>query len=153
MSDYVDQQIQDHLILGPVARHGLINQFLIASVGALILTKVWGTHWTPGALLDVLVVASIFIYSLKSIFRIPAERKLRWAWVMTKILGGCLAGIFLLIALADGNNDRPAWPYAMLGLIWLPGLEFLLGLAQKQKYLTVLRVIGTLIVVHKAHWL
>jgi hypothetical protein len=67
-------------------------------------------------------------------------------WCLIKILGGIVAFIMLIAGGLVGffRNQPDAIHLSLLAIIWLPFLEFIPKLTEKQKYITTARIILTL---------
>ena len=71
-------------------------------------------------------------------------------WLITKLVMGFVAlglvGIAAPVSALTGKAD--AWPNLLLGLIWLPGIEFIPRITPNQKIVTVIRCILSIPVIY-----
>ena len=85
-----------------------------------------------------------------SLLGINDYRKAALYWLITKLVMGFvalgLAGLAAPVSALTGRAD--AWPNLLLGLIWLPGIEFIPRVVPNQKIITVLRCILSLPVIY-----
>ena len=63
-------------------------------------------------------------------------------WIATKLILAvvCINVIPLCLGLWLANQNLAARPFFFLGLLWLPGLEFIPRLTPQQRYLTLARL-------------
>lgn len=133
------EHVRTHLILGPLARHVKASTLVIVAASAYFLY-------------DLVISESVFQFFRKDFFnalwwaflafflrRMTRQRRAIILWWSIKITGGIAAFIVMTAgSLSSRQFDPPgALPLFLLGLIWLPGLEFISRLTPHQKYLTL----------------
>lgn len=146
--DYVTRQVQGHLILGPFIRHGWSMRPLYAVV--ILIAAIFTVRYRLGAIS--LLYLTLMAISLFKVGQKPSSIQARHVWLGLKWGGGFLAMICIAIApfIFASKGDPAWWMWIVLGLVIVPGPEFLRGLGPYQKYISAVRIVlivfvGTLI--------
>jgi len=138
------QQVETHLVFGPLARH-LPVAYLAIVFG--VITLIWSlTRAVPvgqriGEVLEIIIVQIILLPAV--LLNMTRRQQALVAWLGTKLGLGFAAFMMLMIGgfggLAQGHRD--AVPDLFLGVIWIPGVEFIPKIAPHQKYVTIARLL------------
>jgi hypothetical protein len=139
------RQVETHLVFGPLSRH-LPFAYLILVSG--IITLVWTLFHRSAPLgQHVSDITGILIFQIVLLplvlFRMTRRQQAIVGWGSIKFGLGFAAFMMMTIGgfggLAQGHRD--ALPDLFLGLIWIPGVEFIPKIAPHQKYVTIARVL------------
>jgi hypothetical protein len=92
------------------------------------------------------------------LLKFPKYQQAAIGWIVTKFTLGLIAFLFMtvasLLSVVKGQSD--ALPNFLVGFIWLPGFEFIPSVTQRQKYLTLARILLGIPVVYlgvqSGHW-
>lgn len=137
------RHVESHMVFGPLSRH--FGFGYVALVGA-ILSFVGGffaTHLPPaqyfGSLLDKLVFLAL---PLMILTWTPRQQAIV-GWIAFKITLGL--GAFFMATVGAGESFKlgksDAWPLLLLGLLWIPGIEFIPKITPHQRYVTLARIV------------
>jgi hypothetical protein len=151
--------VENHLVFGPISKYFDVGWMLIplGMVGLVcallfppkfILAKIMSWYLPVMS-----VVAGIFVLHKPNRYEHAF-----YGWIGTKGGMGICALMFIVVgapvSALRGKSD--ALPNLLLGLIWLPWLEFLPTLERKQKLITICRLIASVPVVYMGcqsrHW-
>jgi hypothetical protein len=140
------KQVETHLIFGPLSRHVPIAYLIVAGG---IVHLIWLVlHRSPvptGQHIGDIVNAVVFeIVLVPYVFsQVTRRQQALIAWLGVKVGFGFAAFMILMIGgfggLAQGHRD--ALPALILGLIWIPGVEFIPKIVPHQKYVTIARLL------------
>ncbi len=139
-SSWLKRQVETHLLFGFFARRMSLYPFLIALAVAII----------P---FDLLLTGSLHLNSLSIAFsfgfaafysrKLSRYRLAAICWAVFKSIQAFIALMLMTVAtfasLAAGRSD--ALPNFLLGLIWIPSLEFVPRFTPKQQYITLVRLV------------
>ena len=141
------RQVETHLIFGPLSRRFPLASLALAG-GIVSLVRVFlpGEEPLGRDILDTIGNLSLPLggflcwYFLR---RLSLIQQAIAGWVAVKSTGGLIC--FLLMTSAVPmyffQGDPNAWPVLFLGLIWMPGLEFIPRLTPRQRYITLMRIV------------
>jgi len=139
------QQVETHLVFGPLSRHVPIA-YLALLVGIVKLAADFSDRHVPqgqrigGAVWDVLFWIVFLPFGLS---RLTRRQQAIIVWGTVKFVFGFAAFMMVAIGglggLAEGHSD--ALPNLFLGLIWIPGFEFIPKITPHQKYVTIARLL------------
>jgi len=157
--DLVTQAVQSHLFFGPMARGaigGLSLWVIVVVLSYAFVTLVMTSGSIASRLFDATLMPGMVIASLRlsKIQTKPLVLQARIGWWITKVVGG-LAALFggLLIGMIESLHraaDASFW--WILGLLWVPGIEFIPSLVPRQRCITFARILGTgVCIFYKCH--
>jgi hypothetical protein len=141
------QQVETHLIFGPFSRH-LPFGYVILAGG--IISLVWTLFYRRvplGQQIGEIIGIVIVIVWLPLVFlRMTRRQQAIAGWAGVKFGLGFAAFMMMAIGGFGGfaQGHRDALPDLFLGLIWIPGVEFIPEIAPHQKYVTVARLLFSL---------
>lgn len=148
-STWLRNQVENHLILGPLSKGGIALWGVVLGVAIVIELLLKGLPNLSGAnfsqLFNIFYTA-IIIYIL---YKMPSYHRAATLWLVTKftlfiitlamLIAGGLVGFF------SGKPD--AIHITILALIWIPGIEFFEKFSQKQKLITVIKILVSIPIV------
>ncbi|HWL52002.1 MAG TPA: hypothetical protein VNQ90_06180 [Chthoniobacteraceae bacterium] len=144
------EQVQGHLILGPIARHVKVSTLaIIVIVSSMVIDWATSQASLPRFALDQL-------FSLLFLGAVLHSHKVQTRQQQAIILWGAIKGTagfacFVLITAGtmtqwfDEGNPLGALLCLILGLTWMPGPEFIPRLVPHQKAITAGRIVITLL--------
>ncbi len=144
---WLRQQVETHIFFGLVVRKlNLAWVFLAVGILAFLLA----VAATKLPLLDnlashvqILLVAAA---AAVSIFKTPREQQATVGWIAVKGALGVTALLLMtvgaFISHVKGQSDE--LPNVLLGLVWVPWLEFVPTVTPHQKFVTLARVVLTI---------
>jgi len=137
--------VESHLIFGPLSRHFPVA-YLALLFGVLKLANDFFNtapiaQRVGGAIEDFFLWVGLLPLILS---RMTRGQQAIIAWGVTKFTLGFIA--FLMMTVGAGisyqhGQPRDAIVFFLLGLIWLPSLEFIPRLTPHQKYITLARLV------------
>jgi len=140
---WLRKNIEGHLIFGPFVKRFPFGWVLLSF---FILYFIWGFVATDSALflrlvsnLDKLFFIIVAIYLLKQ----PKYVQAAVGWCTAKLAGGLIAFVVLVAGgLVGFFREQPdAIHITLLAVIWLPGIEFVPSFTEKQKIITIGRIL------------
>jgi len=155
------QQVETHLVFGFFSKY-LGLGWLIIAVGALILLSGFLNIKAGGfKLVDSLQTGIIMLFcGIYSVKKMTRYHQALIGWISIKTALGIAAFVCMtvgsIVSLANKQSDALA--NFLLGLIWLPGIEFIPRIAPFQKWVTVSRLLLSIPVVYMGihsgcwHW-
>ncbi len=141
-SSLLQRHMATHLIFGPLSRGGvprwIFPLLVLLAPAAWPLLSGQGPFKLLGALLSALVFVLVGAKAVKN----WTQEQLLLLFAAMKVTLGLSALLMAFLAgpvhLLTGQPD--AWPVWGLGLVWLPGLEYVQRLTVHQKYITLSRI-------------
>jgi hypothetical protein len=136
------RQVESHLIFGPMSRY--VPFAWVALVGALlcVVAGFFATGLPVGKYIGSIYDKLIFLALPLLLFRMTYRQQAIVGWIAVKLAMGIaaimLATIGAGISFQRGQAD--AWPNLFLGLIWIPGVEFIPKVTPHQRYVTLARI-------------
>ena len=138
------QQVETHLIFGPFSRY-LPFGYVVLAGG--IINLVWTLFYRSvplGQQIGEIIGSVIFVVLLSRVLlRLTRRQQAIAGWAGVKFGLGFAAFMMMMIGgfggLAQGHRD--ALPDLFLGLIWIPGVEFVPMIVPHQKYVTIARLL------------
>jgi hypothetical protein len=136
------RQVESHLIFGPVSRY--VPFAYVALVGAILslVAGFFATGMPLGQYLGSIFDKLIFLVVPLLLLRMTYRQQAIVGWIAVKFALGIaalmLATIGAGVSFQRGQAD--AWPDLFLGLIWIPGVEFIPKVTPYQRYLTLARI-------------
>ena len=136
------RQVESHLVFGPISRHvpcayiALVGAIISLVVGFFAVNQPIGQY--IGAIFDKLVFLVVPLLMLRMTYRQQAIL----GWIAVKFALGIAAFMFATIGagVSFQRGQADAWPNLFLGLIWIPGVEFIPKVTPHQRYVTLARI-------------
>ena len=140
---WLKKQIETHLVFGLCSRKVPLGLLFIAICVMYIFHDVFTSKesfvkqlWNDSEYL-VFIIGGIYM------LKIPKYHQAALGWWTTKgsLVLICMAGIvnYGLVGFFRGSPD--AMHVTLMAVIWFPSLEFIPSLTEKQKYLTIARIV------------
>jgi len=150
-SPYIRRHVEAHLVFGPLSRGAPVAAIAASTIAAgfVVGYAYWSGEGFFAYLWEVLEpLAGMLV--LASFLRLKRPEHVAATWLGTKILFGSVALglVFLGAPLSFLQGRADAWPNLLLGLVWLPGVEFIPSVLPRQKYVTAARILLTLPCLH-----
>jgi len=137
------RHVESHLVFGPLARHFPLAYVAFAIAFLSLLAGVFATGKPTGMYIGSIVDKPIFLLVPFLIFRMTYRQQAIIGWIAVKITLGMVA--FMLVTIGAGVSFREgkadALPNLFLGLIWIPGIEFIPKVTPHQRYVTLARIV------------
>lgn len=156
-NDWLRHQVETHLVFSVFAKYipfGIVLLFIVVAnvverlinSDSILLFVIWDNIF--------LFIPALFVLFL------PKLQQATFGWIVTKILIGMLALLIMTVGAGSswsaGRND--VIPNLLLGIIWIPWLEFLPRVTSKQRYVTLARILLSIPVIYMGiqsgdwHW-
>ena len=140
---FLVRQVESHLIFGPVSRYvpfayvALVGGIISLVAGFLATGRPLGEY--IGSIFDKL----IFLFAPLILLRMTCRQQAIIGWIAVKSALGIAALIMATIGagVSFQRGQADAWPILFLGLIWIPGVEFIPRVTPHQRYVTIARVL------------
>jgi hypothetical protein len=137
------QQVESHLVFGPISRHFPLAYVAWAVVIIRVITALCATgrSWLEYLLTVAESCLWLLLPYLLSKMSLRQQAIVGWAGVK----GGLGFAAFMMATVGAGvafqRGQSDAWPLLCLGVIWIPWIEFLPKVAPHQKYVTIARLV------------
>lgn len=136
------RQVETHLIFGPLSRHFPVA-YLALGIGVVsLIAGFFGTSQPIGQYLGSILDKLIFLAVPLLLIRLTYRQQAIVGWIAVKFAFGFAA--FIMTTVGAGTSfqrgQADAWPLLFLGLIWIPGIEFIPKVTPHQRYLTLARI-------------
>lgn len=136
-------QVETHLIFGPISRYVSFGYVAIFAGIVAVAAGFFAQHKPAieyvGDTFDALLFLTVPILVLLWTRRQQAIL----GWIAAKAAVGVAA--FMMATIGAGmsfmRGDADAWAFAFLGLIWIPGVEFIPKVTPNQRYVTITRIV------------
>ncbi len=142
---FLIRHVEGHLIFGPMSRYLPFGIVLLVAAVAQLVMDLLDSHTSLGGQIGTLIGDLFFLAAGIFFLFMTRRRQAIFGWLITKITIGfaafMLATIGPLVGFTEGKSGT--WPILLLGLIWLPGIEFIPRLTPKQKLITIARLVLT----------
>jgi hypothetical protein len=136
------RQVESHLMFGPLSRH-FPCAFLALAGGILsLIAGFYATHSPLVQYLGSIIDKLVFFAVPWLMFRMTYRQQAIVGWLAVKLAFGVTAIILAASGAAASfrGGQADAWPKLLLGLIWIPGIEFIPKIAPHQRYVTLARM-------------
>jgi hypothetical protein len=145
------QQVETHLVFGFFSKY-LGLGWLIIIAGALILLSGFLNIKAGGfKLVDSLQTGIILLFcGIYSVKKMTRYHQAMGGWISVKIAMSIAAFLCMTVGsvVSLANKQSDALANFFLGLIWLPGIEFIPRIAPFQKWVTVSRLLLSIPVIY-----
>jgi len=136
------RQVESHSIFGPLSRHFPCAYLALAGGILSLIADFFATHLPLVQYLGSIIDKLVFFAVPWLMFRMTYRQQAIVGWLAVKLALG-ITGIILAASGAVASfrgGQADAWPNLFLGLIWIPGVEFIPKIAPHQRYLTLARM-------------
>ncbi len=141
---WLRRHVESHLIFGPISQVFPFGWFFIA-VFALNFLFSMLSNSNAEKIIGV-VQGLFFVFVSPILLKMSNYRQDAVGWCVIKIVGGLVSFIVLIAGGFVGffRNQPDAIHLTLLAIIWFPSVEFIPKLIQKQKYISMGRIILTI---------
>jgi len=161
---WLKEQVNGHIFFGTISRHINFFTLLLYGLATLYIIKIIlnlypHIHYPEiiGLTIDYAIFIPLAYYLGKKLNR---YKQAVLGWIILKIgltlAGGLILTIGTTVSITKHQSD--ALPNFLLGILWLPILEFIPKFVKHQKTISILRIILTIPVVYMGcksgywHW-
>jgi hypothetical protein len=136
------RQVETHLVFGPIARY-LPFAYLLLGGGILsLIAGFFATQKSLGQYIGSILDKVFFLIMPVLFLRMSNRQQAIIGWIAVKCAMGLaafmMATVGACVSFQHGYAD--AWPNLFLGLIWIPGVEFIPKVTPYQRYVTLARI-------------
>lgn len=134
--------VETHLVFGPISRYIPFGYIMLGGAILSLIAGICATHRPIGeyigSLIDKIIYLIVPVLFLRMTMR---QQAIIGLWAVKFALG---MGAFMLATIGAGvsfqHGYADAWPNLFLGLIWIPGIEFIPKITPHQRYVTLARI-------------
>jgi len=139
---WIIRQVETHLVFGPLSRYFPVGYALLAASLGGIVIGFFAVHKPIGQYIGSMADKLLFLVVSLMLLRITCRQQAILAWAATKFALGITAFMLLTAGslMSFVRHQSDAWPNFFLGLIWIPGPEFIASITPHQKYVTIARI-------------
>lgn len=140
---FLIRHVESHLVFGPFSRY--FDFAWIALIGAILslIAGFFAVHMPIGQYIGSLVDKLIFLGVPLLMLTWTRRQQAIVGWFAVKFAFGIAAFMLATIgaAVSFQHGQADAWPNLFLGLIWIPGIEFIPKVTLHQRYVTLARIV------------
>ncbi len=143
-SPWLRRHVETHLIFGPLSRSFPFGWILITLFSINVILRFLSN--SSAEKIGGGIEGLFFVFVSLVFLKMSTYRQAALGLCVIKIVGGLVSFILLIAGGLVGlfRNQPDAIYLTLLALIWFPSLEFIPNLTEKQKYITMARIIATL---------
>jgi hypothetical protein len=136
---WLRRQVETHLFFGFFARRFAFGWIPVMVAGLAMLAAL-AESWP--VLLGRVVTGAVLLALLMPVLRTSRYRQAALGWWVTKASIALVSFLFLLVGGLVGffRGQPDAIHFALLALLWFPGLEFVPSLVPWQRFITLGRI-------------
>ena len=136
------RQVESHLIFGPLSRHVPLAYLALGFAVLSLIAGFFATGKPMGQYVGSILDKLIFLAVPLLLLRITYRQQAIVGWIAVKLTMGIVAFMFATIGagVSFQRGQADAWPNLFLGLIWIPGVEFIPRVTPHQRYVTLARI-------------
>jgi len=137
------RQVESHLIFGPFSRHFPLAYLAFAIAILSLIAGFFATGKAIGQYIGSILDKLIFLFVPLLLVRMTYRQQAIVGWIAVKFTLGIVAFMMVTIGatVSFQRGQTDAWPNLFLGLIWIPGIEFIPKITPHQRYVTLARII------------
>jgi hypothetical protein len=140
------QHVESHLVFGPIARYVPLAYVVFGGVAASLVAGFFATSKPLGQYVGGILDKLIFLILPLLLLSMTKRQQAVLGWISMKFAMGIAA--FIMATVGSGisfqHGYRDAWANLFLGLIWIPGIEFIPRVTPHQRYVTLARIVLSL---------
>ena len=142
-SPFTIQQVETHLIFGPLARHFSTAYLILLGAAVSLIVGLLSTKEPIGQYIGNVADKLIFLFAPLLLLNMTLRQQAIVGWIAVKGALGIAAFMMILAGALPGfqRGDVDAWSLFFLGLIWIPWIEFIPAVTPHQKYVTLARIV------------
>jgi hypothetical protein len=138
----VIKQVETHLIFGPISRHVPFAYVILAGAIVSLIAGFFATNKPVGQYVGSILDKLIYLVLPFLLLRLTLRQQAIIGWMAVKfgvgIAAFMMATLGSAVSFQHGYSD--AVPNLILGLIWIPGVEFIPRVTPHQRYVTLARI-------------
>jgi len=145
---WLTAQVEGHLVFGPLSRYPWMTDVILLAIiliafGGRLLTSDLSSAALIGKVVDLAVFILFLVLLYHARIRFSGIQKASLLWISMKLSFAMFALIFALSGLVKVilSEYKYSWTNIVMGILWMPGPEFLPFLSKDQKFITFCRVI------------
>lgn len=137
------RQVETHLIFGPISRYVPCAYIFLAGGIASLIGGFMATHKSLAEYIGSIIDKLIYLIVPILFLRMTKRQQAIIGWMAVKFGMGIAAVIMATVGagVSFNNGYRDAWANLCLGLIWIPGVEFIPRVTPYQRYATLGRIL------------
>lgn len=137
------RHVESHLIFGPLSRHFPLAYIALGISVLSLIAAIFAGGAASGQHIGSIFDKVLFLFVPYVLWRMTYRQQAIVGWMAVKIAVGMAA--FMLVTIGAGmsfqQGKADAWPNLFLGLIWIPGVEFIPKVTPHQRYVTLARIL------------
>ncbi len=136
------RQVESHLVFGPISRHVPFAYLALGAATVSFIVGFFATGESVGQYIGSIVDKLFFLVVPLIMLRMTRRQQAIVGWIAVKAALGFGAVIMATVgsAVSFQHGYADAWPNLFLGLIWIPGVEFIPRVTPHQRYVTFTRM-------------
>jgi hypothetical protein len=140
---FLIRQVESHLVFGPLSRYFPTGYVMLFCAASSLCLGVVATHKPIAQYIGSIADKLIFLFVPFILLRMTLRQQAIVGWMAVK---GALGITGILCAtvgagVSFSRHQADALPNLFLGLIWIPGIEFIPRVTPHQRYVSIARVI------------
>ncbi len=136
------RQVETHLIFGPIARRIPLAYVMLGGLIIDLVVDLCDTQQPVGQRVGSIFDHLFWLIAPLLFLRMTKRQQAIIGWFAVKFAMGF--GALIMATVGSGvsfqHGYADAWPNLFLGLIWIPGVEFIPKVTPHQKYVTLARI-------------
>jgi hypothetical protein len=140
------RHVESHLVFGPLARYVPVAYVAFGVVVVSLVAGLFATGKPVGQYVGSILDKLIFLVVPLVLVSLTKRQQAIVGWMAVKFAIGFAA--FIMATVGSGvsfqHGYADAWPNLLLGLIWIPGIEFIPRITPHQRYVTIARIVLSL---------
>jgi hypothetical protein len=137
------RQAETHLVFGPISRHIPFAYVVFVFAAVSLVGGFFAVGKPIGEYIGSMVDKLIYLVIPVLLLRMSRRQQAIIGWMAIKFALGM--GAFMMATVGAGTSFQrgsgDAWPDLFLGLIWIPGIEFIPKITPYQRYVTMARIV------------
>ena len=140
---FLIRHVDSHLVFGPLSRHFAFGYVVLIGAILTLVAAFFAVHAPPAQYIASLFDKLIFLAVPLLFLTWTLRQQAIVGWIAVKAALGF--GAFIMATVGAGvsfqHGDPDAWANLCLGIIWIPGIEFIPKVTPHQRYVTLARIV------------
>jgi hypothetical protein len=140
---FMIRQVETHLVFGPLSRHFPVAYVIFAGAVLSLVAGFLAVHESVGQYIGSIIDKLIYLLFPLLLLKMTLRQQAIIGWMAVKFALGIAA--FMMATVGAGasfqRGQADAWPNLVLGLVWIPGVEFIPRITPHQRYVTLARIV------------
>ena len=139
---FLIRHVEEHLIFGPISRHISFGYLVLCCAILSLVAGFFATSKGSGQYIGNIFDKLIFLIAPLLLVRMTYRQQAIIGWIAFKFGVGLVALMLMTIGAGASfmRGRADAWPNLLLGMIWIPGIEFIPKVTPYQRYVTLARI-------------